>query len=294
MGNPYNFSFTVESDDAGPSIIALSPADGTTGVAQNAPLVIRLGDEVAVAANSISVVVDGTRYVFAGAAENGATYAAVANSFNGYDITVQLPTTLAVDQIHFVQVVASDGVNPTTYVYSFRVGLLPRVLSVVNVGPDLLMVKFNVPMADDAAIRTPSNYAITPVSAGAAELTITEALFSSSQPDTVVLRYEGGGSTYSVSINNILAASGLSLEYNGDTAEFEIIYKGQPAPRIRLFDTIYGPIGVSQVGVTRRTVDGLVINRAIANATDIQMKKRLAGLWDGTYSRDPRPGARRA
>lgn len=274
-----------------PIIFPLDPQDEETGVAQRAVLYIRLADDAGVGLTYLQVVVDGVIWVLGGVAKNGALLTATLNAYNGYDLEITPPSAYAFGSRQEVSVTArdSDG-NTTTLVYHFKVGTGPRLLQVINPFEGTLRAYFNRAMLVNNAFLSPTNWTITPVSAGAAPLEITAVEATTDQPDVAQLRYSGGGSTYLLSVINVESLEGDELEQN--EAEFEILFGQEADPQIRFFNSIYGPLGISQRIRTRRTMDDHVAGRTIAFALDQQFRLRLQQL-DGTVGRDGRPGKRR-
>ena len=121
---------------------------------------------------------------------------------------------------------------------------------------------------------------------------ITEIVASDAQADVAHLRYTGGGSTYSLKAVGILGEDGSPLEYGFDNVEFEIVFGEEEDPTVKIFNSVFGPMGVSQRSRTRRSIDEFTANRAIALALDEQFRLRFQQL-DNTVGRDGRDGKRR-
>lgn len=287
---PWGFG-TVDLPVGPPIIYPLDPHDEEAGVSQRAKLYVRLADDTGVGLTYLRVDVNGVIWVLGGVAQNGAVLESSLNDYNGYDIVVTPPAAYPLGSRQEVTISArdSDG-NLTTLVYHFVVGLGPMLIHVVNPFEGALRAYFNRAMRVDDALRSPKNWTITPISAGAAPLEIVSVAAASNQPDVVQLGYEGGGSIYELAVINVVSLEGDPLEENA--VRFEILFGEEERPQIRFFDSIYGPLGISQRARTRRSIDDHVANRAIAFGLDEQLRLRLQRL-DGTVGRDGRPGKRR-
>jgi hypothetical protein len=216
------------------------------------------------------------------------------NDSNGYDIELanELPfaTTGRVDV--GVTVKDVDGLE-TFFPYSFSVGVGARLLKVRNPMRGMLEAIFNQALTQDDALFALGNWKTVPVSEGAIPIVITEVIASPAYPAVVRLRHTGGGSTYTLQALGLLGADGSPLEDGYSSVNFEIEFEEEGSPNIRLFNSIYGPLGVSQRARKRRSVDDFVANRSIALALDEQFRLRFQQL-DETAGRDGRPGKLRA
>lgn len=288
------FSFTVENDLVGPVIDPIFPLANAIGMSALEHIRMRFSDELAVSFVSVSIQVNGVFYVIAGAAQAGATYNAVGNAYNGYDVTLILPAPMTSPGAQEVSVsVADTEGNQSTLDYRFYTGVGMRLLSVKNPREGVLVARFNRPLRHGDGVPAAANMRIQPVSPGARELIIVEALVTDRNPDVLVLLYEGGGSTYQLTVLGLVGEDGESIEAGFDAATFEIFH-GTPLPySTRVFDTVFGPIGLAQRPVQRRSVEALVASRATALAMDVQFKQRLAAFGDGTAGRDGRMGGNR-
>lgn len=274
-----------------PVIFPLDPHDEELGVAQRAVLYVRLADDEGVDLSSLQVIVNGTIWVMGGVATSGATLTTTANAFNGFDIAVAPAMSYVFGTRQEVAITVGDNDSQTTtLLYHFWVGVGPRLIRVINPFEGSLRAYFNRPMLINQAFLSPASWTITPVSAGAAPLEITEVVASTDQPDVAHLRYAGGGSTYRLSVINVLSLDGDDLEHAEST--FEILFGNEEDAKIRFFNSIYGPLGISQRVRMRRSMDDHVAGRAIAFALDEQLRLRVQRL-DGTAGRDGRPGKRR-
>lgn len=284
------FVFTVEADLAGPVITPLVPAADAVGVSALEHIKIRLTDEIAVNPLTVNIQVNGVPYVTLGVATGGAIYSAIANAFLGYDIELTLPAAMVSPGSQEVAIAVSDTTgNPSALTYRFFTGVGLRMLSVLNPREGVLVVRFN------QAIVTPvaANWRIQAVSLDARELTVVGVDVDSHNPEIAILAYDGGGSIYRLTALGIVGQSGAVVEAGFNALEFEIFF-GTPLPQsIQVFDTIYGPIGMAQRPVTRRTMDTTIVNRSIAIGMDEQFRLRLEAFGDGTAGRDGRIGGRR-
>jgi hypothetical protein len=276
-----------------PAIEPLSPLDEESGVSQSAPLFIRFTDNEGVNPATLSISVGPTVYVFGGVVQNGATMQVVANDGNGFDIELTVPVLFALNSRQEVVVFVRDyGGESAEIVYHFNVGIGLRLLQVKNPSPNILVAHYNRPLRQSAALRFAPNWIVTPVSDGAAPLEIVEGLTNSNNTDVVTLRYAGGGSTYRLTNESVIDSSGNQIDPLFNNALFEILYGDEPAPSVRLFNTIYGPIGISQRLRLRRTMDDHVVGRSISLGMNEQFRLRMNNL-DGSAGRDGRPGKNR-
>jgi len=276
-----------------PVVTAISPVNGETGVAQSRPIVLSITDNEEVALASIRVAVGGINYIFGGVAQNGADVSFEVNDGNGVDIEIYLPEKMPLGsrQEVAVSVKDNDGLETNESIF-FTVGVGGRLLSVVNPAPNLLIARFNEAMTHDEEFLFPGNWLIRTITEGAPDLVITKVSVDPGQANVAFLEHEGGGSTYELTVIKVSTADGDALELGQNSAVFELIYSQEEDPRISLFNTIFGPIGVSQRVRNRRTMDDHVINRSIALGMDEQFRLRFQSL-DGTQGRDGRPGTRR-
>lgn len=276
-----------------PVITPLSPVDEETDVSQSSPVFIRFTDDSMVNQATLSISVGPTIYVLGGVAQNGATLFVTLNDGNGFDVELRLPAQYPLGSRQEVIVYVKDDTNEfAELIYHFNVGVGLRLLQVKNPAPRILLAYYNRPLRQNAALRFAPNWRIAPVSEGALPLEITEILTNVNHADMVTLRFTGGGSTYRLTNSMVVDADGNPIDPSFNDALFEILFGDEPAPTIRLFDTIYGPIGISQRLRLRRTMDDHVVSRSIALGMDEQFRLRMANL-DGSAGRDGRPGKNR-
>jgi hypothetical protein len=276
-----------------PVIIPLSPQADDAGVAQSAHLYIRVADDVGVSLAQIRVTVNGVIWVLGGNGINGAGLEAVANAYHGWDLNITPPGPFTFDARQEVLVLAQDVDDAVTELnYFFSVGVGPRLVQVLNPFDNVLLAYFNQPMAINGSFLTAKNWKVSPVSAGAAALEITEVTAVVGRPAVAQLRYVGGGSTYLLTVLDLVSAVNEPIEFGFNSVEFEILFGDQEPPTIRLFNSIFGPLGIRQSVRTRRSMDEHVVNRAIALGLDEQFRLRMQQL-DATAGRDGRPGTRR-
>jgi hypothetical protein len=276
-----------------PVITPLSPVDSETDVSQSAPIFIRFTDDSFVDQATLSISVGPTVYVLGGSAQNGALLFVTLNDGNGFDVELRLPSPYPIGvQQEVVVYVRDDNSEASELIYRFSVGVGVRLLQVRNPEPRILVAYYNRPVLQNASLRFVPNWIIEPISAGAAELEITEVLSNSNYPSMVTLRYIGGGSTYKLTNTQIFDSAGNPIDPDFNSALFEILFGDEPDPSVRLFDTIYGPIGISQRFRLRRTMDDHVVGRSLALGMDEQFRLRMANL-DGSAGLDGRPGKNR-
>ena len=276
-----------------PVITPLSPVDEETGVSQSAHLFIRITDDVNVNPATLAISIGPTVYVFGGVVQNGAVMTSTPNSGNGYDIELDAPGLFPLGVRQEVVVTVRDyGGRLAELTYYFDVGVGLRMMQVGNPSPNILVAHYNRPLLQSAALRSVSNWRITPISDGAAPLEISEVMTNPNNTDTVTLRYIGGGSTYKLTNSMVVDSYGDPIDPAFNGALFEILFGDEPDPVVTLFNTIYGPIGISKRQRLRRTMDDHVIGRSIAVGMDEQFRLRMRNL-DGSAGRDGRPGKNR-
>lgn len=286
------------SGDAGatpiaPVITPLDPLNDASGVPQHRPITIRITDDVSVALSKTKITVNNLLLVLGGSPVNGATLVATPNSGHGYDLVVTpaVPFEFGSRQEVTVSAQDDDG-QATVLVYAFTVGVGLRMLAINNPFENHLLVYFNLPMLADDAFLSANNWTITPISEGAAPLSVVEVKVQENQANVANLRYVGGGSTYLLGVQGVQSQSGLELEFGFSSLEFDLIFGDEPATSIRLFNSIFGPLGISQQVSTRRTMDKHVASRALALALDEQFRLRAQTL-DGSSAFSGRAGKRR-
>lgn len=276
------------------SIIPIDPVENATGVAQEAAINIRFTDELEVLEDTITIAVNGAYYVIGGVAQQGAIYAAIPNTLNGVDITLNVPTAFTTGQTHEVFVTCMDSSGfLSTKTYYFTTGVGMRMLSVRNPKDEVLVVYFNKPTRQNDEFFFTGNWIVTPLDGGDA-MTITRVTGNPTNPHGAHLRYTGGtdGGLYELRAVSIVSQNGEQLETGYDRAEFTLVFGAEPEQTIRLFDTIYGPVGIAQGIQLRRSMDEHCAQRATSLGIDEQLSLRRAAL-DDTVGRDGRPGARR-
>ncbi len=276
-----------------PVITPLDPVDNAVAVPQLRPLTIRFTDDVGVDRGRVSVTVGGLIWVLGGVAINGASMTVTPNIGNGFDLVITPPAPYPYGSRQEVLVVAGDADgNVSSLIFGFQVGSGLRFLKARNPFENVISAYFNRQLRLDAALFVPTHWVITPISVGARPLEVVEVMARAGQANVVHLRYVGGGSIYKITALDIHGADGSSLEPGYDSAEFEIFFGDQADPTIRLFNSIWGPLGISQRTLTRRTLDDHVANRSLALALDEQFRLRMQRL-DGSAGGDGRPGTQR-
>jgi hypothetical protein len=276
--------------EGSPDIIPLNPLDGDTNVPQAQPVSFRLADDAGVNLATLMVNVGGSSWVIGGVAMPGIEMTSVANNVGGFDVELRSDTPHIKRSQISVSIFIKDGDELESSIsYSFSVGIGLRMVGVRNPLRAHLDVLFNGPLTQDAALFSIDNWKITPVSDGALPLIISEVIASQSSPCIVRLRHTGGGSTYNLRALGIIGADGSTIEDGYSNANFDIVFEEEATPKVRLFNSVFGPLGISQRALKRRTVDEFVANRSIALALDEQFRLRFQQL-DNTVGRDGRPG----
>jgi hypothetical protein len=276
-----------------PAIIPIAPLPNQTGVAQSSPICIRFTDNEQVSLATLKIAVGGIYYVFGGSAQNGGTIVADGNDENGFDIELKLPALMPLGSRQEVVVTVADLLGAVTEkVYFFSVGVGPRLISVSNPKPGVLAAHFNTPMKHDGAFLSPNTWKVNAVAEDAPPITITKVFVNASHASTAILHHEGGGSIYELLALGVVSQAGDPLELGQNNAIFELVFGAEADPDISLFDTIWGPLGISQRIRKRRTMDDHVVGRSIALGMNEQFRLRFQAL-DGTAGRDGRPGGNR-
>lgn len=276
-----------------PTITPLDPLENGVDVPQSKRISIRLTDNTGVVLSSLTLSVSGIIYVLGGVAQNGATFTTTANDGNGFDIELSLPDPMPLGTRQEVAVLVRDSEsNEATKNYFFTVGIGPRLINVRNPQPGVLAAYFNRPMRIDSAFLFAPNWVVEAVTPGASPVAITEVMANPGKPDIAFLKYEGGGSDYRLTVLRLLSQEGDEMQLGHNSVVFELIFGAEDDPTIRLFDTIFGPIGTSQRLRQIRTLDDHVVNRSIAIGMDEQFRLRFAAL-DQTTVRSGVPGKRR-
>ncbi|KKM20583.1 hypothetical protein LCGC14_1644020 [marine sediment metagenome] len=286
--------YTVESDLTGPSIAPVSPLANDVDVAVDTVITFKLEDPSSVVLSTVVVQVNGLLVYSASSEQNGATVTATANDAGGFDFSVALPASLPDGGPQAVYVSADDTLaNTSTLLYTFFTGVKPRLVSVDNTVAGIIVARFNEPMTLDSVFRRIQNYVITALGSGSA-VTVTEIRTSTAQPDVATIVFEGGGSSYELVVTGVLDAEGNSIDLDYNTLAFEIgLPGGDTAPIVHVFDTVFGPMGITQRVVSRRTVEKLVVNRAIDVAIREQLNQRLEAYGAGAPLRSGKDGGRR-
>lgn len=288
--SPWGSGFGAEDN---PVITPLAPVDGEAGVSRSAKVQIRFTDNLGITPSRTNVSVNATIWVLGGVGINGATVVTTPNSGNGFDMVITPPAPYPSSSRQEVLVTAENTSElMSSLVYFFYVGVGLRLLKAENPFDNVIVAFFNRPMRLNGQFFDPRNWIITPVSVGAKPLTIVDVNTYAGQASVARLRYEGGGSTYELSPLGVTDLNGDGLENGYDATLFEILFGDEETPTIKLFDSIFGPLGISQRLRTRRTMDDHVSNRAMALALDEQFRLRMQRL-DGTAGRDGKPGTRR-
>jgi hypothetical protein len=278
-----------------PVITPLDPVNNDAGIAQLRPLSIRLTDDTGIAPAKTMISVNGVIWVLGGSPVNGATLESAVNSGHGFDLVVTPPEPYDFGSNQQVTVSATDvDGNTTVLVYTFSVGIGLRLLAARNPFEGTLLAYFNQPMLIDDHFLSPGDWVVTPISAGATPLAIEAVMAQTGQANVANLQYTGGtdGATYLLTVSDLFSATGVGLETGFNTATFVLAFATQQDPTIHLFNSIFGPLGVSQRVITRRVLDNHVANRSLAVALNEQFRLRAQGL-DGTANSSGKPGSGR-
>jgi len=169
-----------------------------------------------------------------------------------------------------------------------------RLLAASNPTDGVLVARFSVPMRRDTALTSLGSWRCVATAPFALPIELTEVVAGGpANAATVLVRYQGGGVECTLSASGLVSIEGVPLDPGFASITIPILRPGDLEPTVRLFDTVWGPVGMSQRASLRRSVDQLVANRALAAAVNQQLQQRLASS-DGTAGRDGRPGTRRS
>lgn len=276
-----------------PVITPLGPLEDETNVATLRPISIRFTDVIGVSPSRAKISVNGVNWVIGGVGVNGAVATYALNGLHGFDMRVVPPAPYGIGDRQEVQVSVDNVVGmSTSLVYAFYVGIGVRLVSVINPFENVLLAYFNRPMRRDGAFFNPASWKISAVSPGALPLSIVAVYANDAQADMAHLKFEGGGSIYALTVGPLESQDGDTIEFGYNSQQFEIMFGDEEVPTIRLFNSVFGPLGIRQRTRRRRSMDDHVANRAIAAALDEQFRLRLQ-RFDGTAGRDGRPGGSR-
>lgn len=177
-------------------------------------------------------------------------------------------------------------VNPET--------TLPRLVAADNVADGILLIRFSRSMLQDDGFRDLGNYTINPLNESP-PLTFTQITTNGTQLNLATASFLGGPGTYELIVNGVFDLNGQLIDQAANRVEFTVTRAGiEEGPAVHLFDTVFGPMGLTQQRVTRRTVERAVVNRAIDVALKEQLDQRLESLGASIPLRSGKDGGRRA
>jgi len=145
---------------------------------------------------------------------------------------------------------------------------------------------FNDDIRQDPACTDPRNYIVTPLPGYEDRpLTLITAIRGS---DRVCFTFTGGPGAYRIEVNNVSRNSDGELINDGCKALLVFIDKPgvKPVTRIRIFDTILGPIGLRQLDVGIQNVEDLLQQRSISQGVTLQLDNVIADLGPAGAVRD--------
>jgi hypothetical protein len=152
-----------------------------------------------------------------------------------------------------------------------------------NPSPGRLCVFFSAVVKPDAPCRDPRNYVITPLPGYEDHpITITGVDVGT---DRVCLDFIGG---YSITVHDVRRNDNdVLIDEACNKLFFRIDKPGvAPRPRIRVFDTVLGPIGLRQVNVGIQTVEDLLQQRSISQGVTAQLSNIISELGPAGAVRD--------
>ena len=171
--------------------------------------------------------------------------------------------------------------------------LEPRLISATNPSDGVIVTRFNRAMLEDAALHSVESWSLASASADSLPATLTEVLLNPAYPEMALLRYTEGGGDYTLSVAGVRAFDGTPVAPAYARVPLTISRPGEVEMTVRLFDSVWGPLGIAQRASRRRTVEQLVANRALALGVNQQLAQRLSSTGT-TAGRDGRPGLGRA
>jgi len=287
------FQYTVVADLDGPIIAPSSPLSNDVDVGAGASINFSVSDVSGVQITAIIIRINGQLVFSSGVAQNGATVTTTPIT-GGFDFSVITANPLPTGGPQAVFISAQDTIgNLSELVYTFFTGVKPRIISVSNTSPGTLVVRFNEPMKLDDVFRRVQNFSIQPVGSAPA-VTVLEVMTNSLQPDAATLIFSGGGSPYTLTVTGVTDVAGNAIDPQFNSTQFNIDFPGgELDPRIHIFDTVFGPLGLIQRTINRRTVDGLVVNRSLDLGVNIQLANRLKSIGSSVPLRQKKDGGRR-
>jgi len=169
-----------------------------------------------------------------------------------------------------------------------------RLVSVTNPLAGVLVARFNQAMNLGDGETALEHWTVAPLAPGAAPLLLKELFTSGTYLEMASFAYEGGErADYRLAVADVYSAKRRSLETGGNAISFTLAYPDEVDLTVRLFDSVWGPVGIAQRASFRRTVDQLVAHRALALGVNQQLQQRLASAG-ATAGRDGRAGLGRS
>lgn len=168
-----------------------------------------------------------------------------------------------------------------------------RLISAMNPAEGVIVARFNRAMLQDVALRSPESWSVQPDSEASLPLSVTEVVLVAAYPEMALLRYAEGGGDFMLSVAGVRAPDGAVVDPVHASVPLAITRPGEVEMTVRLFDSVWGPLGIAQRASRRRTVEQLVANRALALGVNRQLAQRLSASGP-TAGRDGRPGLGRA
>lgn len=163
-----------------------------------------------------------------------------------------------------------------------------RLIAADNPADGVIVARFNQAMAPDVALGALESWTVS-ASESPAPITLADVVLAGAYPERVLLRYGEGGGDYLLSVAGVRAADGSPVDAAFSSVPLSITRPGELEMTVRLFDSVWGPLGIAQRASARRTVEQLVANRALGLGVNQQLAQRLAAAGT-TAGRDGRPG----
>jgi hypothetical protein len=164
-----------------------------------------------------------------------------------------------------------------------------RLISAQNPADGVIVARFNRAMLQDVALGSLQSWGCVPASDTALPIALTEVVLTAAYPEMALLRYVQGAGDYTLSVAGVVARDGVAVNPGFASVPLTVTRPGDVDPTVRLFDSVWGPLGIAQGASLRRTVDQLVANRALALGVNQQLQQRLAASGPSA-GRDGRPG----
>lgn len=164
-----------------------------------------------------------------------------------------------------------------------------RLISAMNPADGVIVARFNRAILQDVALASPESWSLQPDSDASLPVSLSEVVLATAYPEMALLRYDQGSGDYTLLVAGVRAPDGAAVDPAYASVPLAITHPGDIDTTVRLFDSVWGPLGIAQRASRRRTVEQLVANRALALGVNRQLAQRLSASGP-TAGRDGRPG----